>query len=154
MWFMAGCYGASKHAQKGVDLVNLPSQQRLKVPGKSSHWVKNAGSNTWAWVTDVQSIQKFQYAIFDLMRRKLPWPEQTTNGVFDKSLMKELDWVEHDDWWLDGHGLLKYRSSEASRKTSNLWCWNILVGEINLQKNVSKVMRHIPWLCILPESMQ
>ncbi len=31
------------------------------------------------------------------MRRKFPHPEQTTNGISDKSLMKELDREEHAD---------------------------------------------------------
>ncbi len=31
------------------------------------------------------------------MRRRFPHPEQTSNGVSDKSLMKELDWEEHAD---------------------------------------------------------
>ncbi len=31
------------------------------------------------------------------MRRKFPRPEQTTNGISDKSLMKELDREEHAD---------------------------------------------------------
>jgi hypothetical protein len=31
------------------------------------------------------------------MRRRFPHPEQTSNGVSDKSLMKELDWKEHAD---------------------------------------------------------
>jgi hypothetical protein len=31
------------------------------------------------------------------MRRRFPHPEQTSKGVSDKSLMKELDWEEHAD---------------------------------------------------------
>ena len=31
------------------------------------------------------------------MRRRSPHPEQTSNGVSDKSLAKELDWEEHAD---------------------------------------------------------
>ena len=47
--------------------------------------------------TDWQSILKFRYATFELMRRRFPRPEQTTNGISDKSLMKELDREEHAD---------------------------------------------------------
>ena len=31
------------------------------------------------------------------MRRRFPHLEQTSNGISDKSLMKELDWEEHND---------------------------------------------------------
>ena len=48
-------------------------------------------------LTDLQSILKFRYATFELMRRRFPCPEQTTNGISDKSLMKELDQEEHAD---------------------------------------------------------
>ena len=47
--------------------------------------------------TDLKSILKFRYATFELMRRRFPRPEQTTNGISDKSLMKELDREEHAD---------------------------------------------------------
>jgi len=47
--------------------------------------------------TDLQSVLKFRYDSFELMRRRFSHPEQTSNGVSDKSLMKELDREEHAD---------------------------------------------------------
>jgi len=47
--------------------------------------------------TDLQSVLKFRYDTFELMRRIFPHPEQTSNGVSDKSLMKELDQEENAD---------------------------------------------------------
>jgi hypothetical protein len=47
--------------------------------------------------TDLQSVLKFRYDTFELMRRRFPHPEQTSNGVSDKSLMQELDREEHAD---------------------------------------------------------
>jgi hypothetical protein len=47
--------------------------------------------------TDLQSVLKFRYDTFELMRRRFPHPEQTSNGVSDKSLMQELDRKEHAD---------------------------------------------------------
>jgi len=35
--------------------------------------------------------------MFELMRRRFPHPEQTSNGVSDKSLMKELDQEKYAD---------------------------------------------------------
>jgi hypothetical protein len=46
---------------------------------------------------DLQTILKFQYATFELMRKQFPHPEQTSNGVSDKSLMTELDLEVHAD---------------------------------------------------------
>jgi len=47
--------------------------------------------------TDLQSVLKFRFDTFELTRRRFPHPEQTSNGVSDKSLMKELDREEHAD---------------------------------------------------------
>ena len=47
--------------------------------------------------TNLQSVLKFRYDTFELMRRRFPHPEQTSNGVSDKSLAKELDREEHAD---------------------------------------------------------
>jgi hypothetical protein len=35
-------------------------------------------------LTDLQSILKFRYAMFEMLRRKFPCPEQTSNGVSGK----------------------------------------------------------------------
>jgi hypothetical protein len=48
-------------------------------------------------MTDVQPILKFQYAIFEIIRRRFPCPEQASNDVSEKLLMKELDREEHAD---------------------------------------------------------
>jgi len=57
-------------------------------------------------MTDVEPILMFWYAIFELMRRRFLHPEQTSNGVSVKSLMKELDQEEHADLMaLDGQNI-------------------------------------------------
>ncbi len=65
-------------------------------------------------MTDVQPILKFQYAMFELMRRTFLHPEQTSNGVSDQPLMKELYWKEHADLMaLDGQNIDQMKHSEA-----------------------------------------
>ena len=39
---------------------------------------------------DLLPVLKFRYDTFELMRRRFPHPEQTSNGVSDKSLAKEF----------------------------------------------------------------
>ncbi len=54
-------------------------------------------------MTDVQPVLKFQYAIFEMIRRRFPCPDQASNDVSEKLLMKELDREEYADWVaLDG----------------------------------------------------
>jgi hypothetical protein len=65
-------------------------------------------------MTDVQPILKFQYAIFELMRRRFLHPEQASNDVSDQSLMKELDQEEHADLVvLDGQNIHQMKHSKA-----------------------------------------
>ncbi len=42
-------------------------------------------------VTDMQPILQFQYALFEMLRRRFPCPEQASNDVSVKLLMTELD---------------------------------------------------------------
>jgi len=64
--------------------------------------------------TDLQSVLKFRYDTFELMRRRFPHPEQTSNGVSDKSLMKELDREENaDEVALDVPNIDRMKHSDA-----------------------------------------
>jgi hypothetical protein len=48
------------------------------------------------------------------MRRRILHPEQNSNGVSVKSLMKELDWEEHADLMaLDGQNIDQMKHSKA-----------------------------------------
>ncbi len=40
---------------------------------------------------------KFWYELFEVLRRKFPWPEQSANGVSDKELMRALDCKESEE---------------------------------------------------------
>ena len=99
MCFVPRCYEASKLALKGVELVN-PSQQRFEESWIKSIEIKMPDQTlkhkSMLPTTDLQPILKFQCAIFELTRRRFPCPEQTSNGVCGKSLMKEY-WEEYAD---------------------------------------------------------
>ncbi len=47
--------------------------------------------------TDVKHTLKFQYVVFELMRRQFVCPVQISNGVSDTALMKVLDNKEYKD---------------------------------------------------------
>ena len=64
--------------------------------------------------TDLLPVLKFRYDTFELMRRRFPHPEQTSNGVSDKSLAKELDREEHaDEMALDVLNIDRMKHSDA-----------------------------------------
>jgi hypothetical protein len=42
-------------------------------------------------MTDMQPILQFRYALFEMLRRRFPRPEQASNGVSVKLLMTEVD---------------------------------------------------------------
>ncbi len=65
-------------------------------------------------MTDMRPILQFQYALFEMLRRRLPRPEQASNGVSVKLLMTELDREEHADRVaLDGLNSDQVNYSEA-----------------------------------------
>jgi len=67
-------------------------------------------------MTDMQPIFQFQYALFEMLRRRFPRPEQASNGVSVKLLMTELDREEHADRVaLDGLYSDQVNYSEAYR---------------------------------------
>jgi hypothetical protein len=77
---------SSKKSREDVFKLNLPCQtaEQKSVP-------------TLSHVTDLQSMFKFPYVLFEVLRRKFPQPEQSANGVSDKELMRELDHEESDE---------------------------------------------------------
>ncbi len=65
-------------------------------------------------MTDMQPILKFQYAMFEMIKRRFPRPEQASNDVSEKLLIKELDREEHaDQVALDGLNSDQVKHSEA-----------------------------------------
>ncbi len=68
-----------KKSRADVVKLNLPCQT-----------VEQKSLPTLPHVTDLRSMLKFWYELFELLRRKFPQPEQSANGVSDKELMREL----------------------------------------------------------------
>jgi hypothetical protein len=76
----------SKKSRAGVGKLNLPCQT-----------VEPKSLPTLPHVTDMQSMLKFRYELFEVLRRKFPQPEQSANCVSDKELMREIDCKESDE---------------------------------------------------------